>query len=195
MACIYALEFTNGKMYIGQTRLAFNDRYRSHKKDASCSKAKVYKAWRKYGAPTICTLIICSIDMLNYYEEACIKLYNTFKNGYNSTTGGDSPLDTVLRCTDPVIIAQRIENEKALNRKLSNAWYKSKAKDPVYAAERNEISKVKYLQNKQDPEWVAKFNARQNELRKLRRQNDTEYTKLSNLKRKLWRNARAGKVG
>ena len=27
------------------------------------------------------------------------------------------------------------------------------------------------------------------------RQNDPEYTKLSNLKRKLWRNARAGKVG
>jgi len=118
MACIYALEFPNGKMYVGQTRLAnTNSRFSAHINRAEKTKRneRLYNAWRKYGAPTIRTLIICSIDMLNYYEEACIKLYDTFKNGYNSTTGGDSPLEyTALR--NKKIAASKIGNKITLGR-------------------------------------------------------------------------------
>jgi len=94
MAYIYALEFPNGKMYVGQTRVSAEYRYKGHEHRATTTNRneKLYNAWRKYGAPKLRVLLICAKEHLNMYEQICITCYDTFKNGYNSTTGGDSPL-------------------------------------------------------------------------------------------------------
>jgi len=91
--CIYKLTFTNGKCYIGQTRYAANRRFNSHRRYAAWKTSKIYNAWRKYGEPRLEIILHCSKEWLNHFEEHFINEYEAFTNGYNSTTGGDSPLE------------------------------------------------------------------------------------------------------
>lgn len=79
----------NGKSYIGQTRYTLEFRWRQHihKKD----NTYFHNAIRKYGPEnfTLEVLEECSTSNLNEREIFYIAKYNTFKEGYNLTTGGD----------------------------------------------------------------------------------------------------------
>lgn len=79
----------NGKSYIGQTRYTIEFRWRQHlhKKD----NTYFHNAIRKYGADNfiIEKLEECNIEDLNEKEIYYIAKYNTFKDGYNLTIGGD----------------------------------------------------------------------------------------------------------
>ena len=79
----------NEKAYIGQTRYTVEFRWKQHqfKKD----KTYFHNAIHKYGAEnfTVEVLEECNIEDLNNREIFYIAKFDTFKNGYNLTIGGD----------------------------------------------------------------------------------------------------------
>ena len=79
----------NGKSYIGQTRYTIEFRWRQHihKKD----NTYFHNAIKKYGVDNFIVekLEKCNIEDLNEREIYYIAKYNTFKDGYNLTIGGD----------------------------------------------------------------------------------------------------------
>lgn len=85
---------TNGKIYIGQTQKTLYDRKYSHyKKVKQGSNTSFHNALRKYDGKNFKWEIIDKVDnieKLNFLEEYYIKKFNSFKNGYNLTTGGDN---------------------------------------------------------------------------------------------------------
>lgn len=88
----------NGKCYIGQS-LKIGKRIREHM-CAICYKNRQYaihKAILKYGIENFDIAILAIFDKcdairkaLNVAEQIYIYIYDSFKNGYNETAGGDS---------------------------------------------------------------------------------------------------------
>lgn len=83
----------NGKVYIGQTIQNLKDRWYRH---CGCSGSEgeqnmiIKKAIHKYGKEnfTVEELERCQAVELNEKEKYWIKKYNSYKEGYNSTEGG-----------------------------------------------------------------------------------------------------------
>lgn len=90
----------NGKSYIGQS-IDIERRYKQHKASALDEKnsnynCSFYKAIRKYGWDNFTHEILEEVDkdefnrvLLNTLEVEYIALFNSYKNGYNMTPGGD----------------------------------------------------------------------------------------------------------
>ena len=84
----------NKKIYIGQTIQDENIRWNHHIREASNgSNTKFHRALRKYGKDGFIWEVIEEVDndKLNEREIYWISYYNSYKQGYNSTTGGDLP--------------------------------------------------------------------------------------------------------
>lgn len=102
----------NGKIYIGQTTLTTDRRWKMHLRD--CTKErnnKFYNAIKKYGSENFAIDIveenITSKEMLNEREKYWIAHYDCYKNGYNSTPGGEtSPM------CDPIVAKKISETMK-----------------------------------------------------------------------------------
>ena len=89
---IYKIQFPNGKVYIGQT-LNTKTRWREHLREAALGNdTKVYRAMRKYHVDITCFSIIedniITLEESNAKEIYYINLYNSYKCGYNSNSGG-----------------------------------------------------------------------------------------------------------
>ena len=87
---------TNDKVYIGCTTMTLEDRYKAHlyrcfNKNYDC---KLYNSMRKYGKENfkIDMLEECDIDFIYEIEKKYIEQYNSYKNGLNSTLGGEGCL-------------------------------------------------------------------------------------------------------
>lgn len=82
----------NNKMYVGQTIQKVERRINCHYWEAMRNQndTKLNRAIRKYSPTNFAWKIIkeCDNDELDDYEQFYIKIFNTFCNGYNSTTGG-----------------------------------------------------------------------------------------------------------
>lgn len=91
MPYIYKITNTiNNKVYIGQTSLTPEIRFNKHKrcyKSNCCSK--LYKAMRKYGKENFIIETICETNVPNEDEKYWIQYYNSVKEGYNITYGGE----------------------------------------------------------------------------------------------------------
>lgn len=95
----YIYKFTNkhnNKVYIGQTSLDPNIRYRSHVNSSYNVKSNdydcvIHRAIRKYGIDSFDFEIVEEIDNkhLDAREVYWIKFYNSYFNGYNMTIGGN----------------------------------------------------------------------------------------------------------
>lgn len=91
-------KFTNkitNKSYIGQS-INIEKRFEQHSNNAYNSNIieynyPFYRAIRKYGIEnfTFEILELCSIEELSVKEKYYIDKYDTFKNGYNLTIGGE----------------------------------------------------------------------------------------------------------
>lgn len=84
----------NKKIYIGQTIQDENIRWNHHIREAlNGSDTKFHRALRKYGKDGFMWEVIEEVDndKLNEREIYWISYYNSYKQGYNSTTGGDLP--------------------------------------------------------------------------------------------------------
>ena len=100
-AGIYKITNTiNGKCYIGQA-IDVRDRLMVHANNKHDRKLVIYKAFEKYGIDNFEARILLIINTfgktkdeikkeLNYHECFYIDLYDSYKNGYNMTPGGDS---------------------------------------------------------------------------------------------------------
>lgn len=105
------------KSYIGQTILKFEDRWRKHIYAASVNKKGCRyfeKAINKYKPENFTTeiLLICSEDLLDFYEKMFIDVYQTLApHGYNLREGGNGD------CTEEMRRQMVIGNNKKLLRK------------------------------------------------------------------------------
>lgn len=89
---IYKIQFPNGKVYIGQS-VNYKNRWREHLREAAGGNdLKIYRAMRKYNitieAFSIIEDNITSQDEANSKEIYYIQEFNSIKNGYNITEGG-----------------------------------------------------------------------------------------------------------
>lgn len=83
----------NNKVYIGQTIQSLKDRWYGHCRRGFSEgerNMKIKRAINKYGKDKfqIKELEKCNIDMLDTREIYYINLYNSYREGYNSTVGG-----------------------------------------------------------------------------------------------------------
>lgn len=83
----------NGHSYIGQST-NIEHRWKAHKNTYNWereTRKPLYLAFKKYGIENFSFEVIeqCSSDMLNNREKFWIDYYNTYKNGYNQTSGGE----------------------------------------------------------------------------------------------------------
>jgi group I intron endonuclease len=96
--CVYtiykATNIVNNKVYIGFTSLTLDERSSRHRANSSNNEnTKFYKSIRKYGWNNfIWEIIYQSLNYehtLNEMERHFIEEYNSYKDGYNSTLGGE----------------------------------------------------------------------------------------------------------
>lgn len=91
---VYLIENSiNGKKYVGKTYNSLEERFNQHIRDSKKGLVNrpLYRAFIKYGNESF------SIHLLGEYEEGVleekemefISKYDTYKNGYNATLGGD----------------------------------------------------------------------------------------------------------
>lgn len=93
---IYIIKNTiNSKVYIGQTKISVEQRWKEHLRHALYGDQVINRAMRKYGIKNfyIETLEICNISLLNYREMYYIDLYDSTNKskGYNVSIGGNTP--------------------------------------------------------------------------------------------------------
>lgn len=93
---IYKLNFNNtNKVYIGQSQnieARIVSHYSSFKNKTA--SPKLQEAFELYGKPTWEILVECRILELDKLEEEAIEIYNSYKNGFNSTPGPALPPTT-----------------------------------------------------------------------------------------------------
>lgn len=95
MSYIYKItNIINGKSYIGKTNLSIEKRFKEHCRDSKkerCEKRPLYSAMNKYGIENFVVEQIdeCSIAEVDEREKYWIEYFQTYKNGYNATKGGD----------------------------------------------------------------------------------------------------------
>lgn len=98
MAYIYKItNLINGKKYVGKTSKTVKRRWNQHISDSKkerCKDRPLYRAFNKYGIENFSIEIIeeCKIEQSSDREQFWIKKFNTYKNGYNATKGGDGSL-------------------------------------------------------------------------------------------------------
>lgn len=78
----------NNKCYIGQS-INIHRRWNAHKRQKTNSH--LCRAFKKYGIENFSFTIIeeCSVDELDEKEKYWIRYYDSYRNGYNETIGGD----------------------------------------------------------------------------------------------------------
>lgn len=93
---IYKITNTvNNLVYIGQAkdinRRFIAHRYAEHNPNASEYHNQIHTAMREYGIENFLfeTIEECQVEKLNEREKYWIAYYNSYKNGYNGTDGGD----------------------------------------------------------------------------------------------------------
>lgn len=129
---IYQIKNTvNGKVYIGQSR-AIERRWAHHKyalKAGTHENAHLQKSVNKYGfsAFEFSVLENCEVDELNEKEAFWIKETDAFNNGYNRTSGGDSPLEvsqeTIKKRVDKLrVIFSTPERKLEAAERMKKAW-------------------------------------------------------------------------
>lgn len=112
----------NNKKYVGQTTKTGIERFKAHiaaafKYDANF---KLSRALRKYGVEnfSIETLKECSSkNELNFFEKYFIEKFDTLKNGYNMTIGGEGG-DTY--CEKSELEMKQIKNKISLANSFGN---------------------------------------------------------------------------
>lgn len=84
----------NDKIYVGKTLLNIQKRFSQHKAESLRNKNEkrpLYRAMNKYGCEHFYIELIeeCPIEILSDKEIYWINFYDSYKNGYNATLGGD----------------------------------------------------------------------------------------------------------
>ncbi len=91
MALVYRALFPSGKSYIGVTTRDFETRKTEHLCHGKSRNNKFHNAIKKYGPESILWEILIEVEEsdLSTQEIKFIQQYDAYKNGYNSTLGGE----------------------------------------------------------------------------------------------------------
>ena len=93
MGYVYIIKnYINSKVYIGKTNTTIEQRFKEHIRDSRkrrTEKRPLYNAMRKYGAEQFYIELIEQTENPTEREKYWIMQYNSYKNGYNATFGGD----------------------------------------------------------------------------------------------------------
>ena len=106
MVGIYKItNLINNQSYIGQS-VNITKRWRGHKNISPNDhnyEYPLYKAFRKYGLENFSFEVIeeCRIEELNEKEIYWINYYNSYKDGYNQTPGGNN-------CTHAIVMTEEL---------------------------------------------------------------------------------------
>lgn len=159
----------NGKCYVGQTRTTLQERWKHHRHSHGCSA--IHSALIKYGFDNF---TIEEIDQantqeeLNQKEQYWIGKLNTLSpNGYNLTTGGESPNwcnESKMRMSESKKGTYPSEETRTL---LSEV--KKGSKNSFYGRHHTEESKAKISKSKlgQKP-WITGKHWSDDDITKLR---------------------------
>lgn len=84
----------NGMQYVGKTYKSVHERFKQHIFDSRKERnkgRKLYQAMNEFGADNFCIQAIGQYEEkeLEYKEMEYIYYYDTYRNGYNETLGGD----------------------------------------------------------------------------------------------------------
>lgn len=123
---IYAHTFkSSGKTYIGKTCKGWYTRLQKHLQLAIAgSTTKFHRAIIKYGITDIITTILATTDVsqeANQLESQFIHQYDSYKNGYNMTLGGDG--GNVFDC---------LSTEKKINNRLIKSKQTHGCNNPTF---------------------------------------------------------------
>ena len=93
---IYIIRNTvNNKVYIGQTKVSIETRWKEHLRHAQYGEQVINRAMKKYGVDKfyIETLEICDVNIIDEREMYYIDLYDSTNKskGYNVSIGGNTP--------------------------------------------------------------------------------------------------------
>jgi hypothetical protein len=85
----------NGKVYVGKTEQTIEKRWKQHLADykrARCKDRPLYRAFIKYGPDSFSISVLEQTSKTAEQEIYWINFYDSYKNGYNATKGGDGVL-------------------------------------------------------------------------------------------------------
>jgi group I intron endonuclease len=153
----------NNKVYIGCTVTSLEKRYQEHiyrcfKTDY---KSKLYNSIKKYGEENFTIELIeeCEIGRIYEIEKKYIKQYDSFKNGLNSTLGGEGCLGYVHSPEIRKKISKNVKNGNSHKGKTYDILYgqggqkeKEKRKESVkkYWEELGEEDRIKRIEKSKE---------------------------------------------
>ena len=82
----------NSKVYIGKTSRTLETRFQQHINNTSGCKSAIHEAIKKYGKENFQIILVednIPDNQINQKERYWINVFNSYKNGYNLTPGGD----------------------------------------------------------------------------------------------------------
>ncbi|MGL4997506.1 MAG: GIY-YIG nuclease family protein [Cetobacterium sp.] len=97
----------NQKVYIGNTTQTIERRFKQHISDSKkerCNKRPLYHAMNKYGIDKFTIIEIGKFENSKEIEMKHILEYDSYKNGYNATLGGDGKSYVVE--SDDIIVSK-----------------------------------------------------------------------------------------
>lgn len=153
MSCgIYKITNTiNGHAYVGQS-ICIENRWADEKARAFNPNSESYnstlsKAFRKYGVDnfTFEILEMCSREQLNEKEKEYIALYDTYRKGYNATTGGDGTPNLTIKLSD--------EQVKEIYHLLKNTDIPQKIIAQRYNVGQDVISTINHGKSRYNSDW------------------------------------------
>jgi hypothetical protein len=172
---------STGKKYIGQT-IREEIRKQRHLTDSKRLYCKFYNAVRKYRWDNFIYGIIdeCDIEHLDEKEIYFIDFYDTYRNGYNMTLGGQGrkKYDLVFETFSEYYKFYKENNLEKIKDKNKKYYQNNKEKKREYY-EKNKDSKLEYL-----AEWRKNNKDRIKKYTRDNKERLREYNKLYYQKRK-----------
>lgn len=136
----------NGKVYVGQTTRDFEIRKQEHIDNAFMYNINthIYCAMRKYGLENFDFDIICeakNIEELNYLETKYIVQYDSVRNGYNMSYGGDN---NVMFCKKTAEKHDAVMRSDEVRKKISQSMKKYRKEHPWTEEQKRKFAESKY---------------------------------------------------
>lgn len=136
----------NGKVYIGQTTREFEIRKQEHIDNAFLYhiNTHIYCAMRKYGLESFEFEKICdakNVEELNYLETKYIIEYDSVRNGYNMSYGGDN---NVMFCEKTVEKHKDIMRSDDVRKRISESMKKYRKEHPWTDEQKRKFAYSKY---------------------------------------------------
>ena len=177
----------NDKLYIGKTVSSIEKRFQEHCDDSKkerCEKRPLYNAMNKYGIEHFFIELIeeCDLKELSEKEIYWIGYYNSYKNGYNATLGGDGKIlydyDLIVQLYQNGLTGKEIANQLVCDIDTVRKALLSAGLNPNDNMIKLFSKKVE-MHDKETNELLKIFDSQMDAGRWLKENNKTEDKKLS----------------